>query len=74
MTLKIAQCFILCITLSVIDLLLISIIKVEEQGVCFVRIIIFIVFPLLGLAWGTVVSSDREGLKYVMVFVIVGVE
>jgi NADH:ubiquinone oxidoreductase subunit 3 (subunit A) len=60
MALKIAQCFLICITLSFIGLLLISIINVEELGVGFVEIIIFVIFPLLGLAWVITISSNRE--------------
>lgn len=60
MALKIAQCFLICITLSIIGLLLISIIKVEELGVGFIGIIIFVVFLLLGLAWVITISSYRQ--------------
>ncbi|AES67289.1 transmembrane protein, putative [Medicago truncatula] len=60
MALKKFQCFLICITLSIIGLFLISIIKVEELGVGFIGIIIFVVFPLLGLAWVITISSDRE--------------
>jgi len=47
---KVANSFLICITLFVIVLFLISIINVEELGMGYIRIIIFSVFRLLALA------------------------
>ena len=55
-----ANHFLICITLLVIVLFLISIINIEELGIDYIGIIIFSVFPLLGLAWIITNSSDRD--------------